>query len=65
MTHSRLLAERDPSSLSLFEISIYSPTIEETWKKSVIGRLMTTELPNPRWKEPLEAVAFHAGKYLS
>jgi hypothetical protein len=30
--------------MSVFELSIYSPTIEEAWKKSRIGRLKTMAL---------------------
>jgi hypothetical protein len=36
---TRMLPERAQRTMSVFELSIYSPTIEETWKKSGIGSL--------------------------
>jgi hypothetical protein len=51
--------------MSVFELSVYSPTIEETWKKSGISRLKIDGVLDQRWQEPLEAVVYNAGKYLS
>jgi sugar-specific transcriptional regulator TrmB len=39
--HDRMLLVRTQKTMSMFELSIYSPTIEETWKKSGISRLNT------------------------
>jgi hypothetical protein len=50
--------------MSVFELIVYSPTIEETWKKSGISRLKTDGVLDRRWQEPLEAVVYNAGKYL-
>lgn len=63
--YSRMLPERAQRTMSVFELSVYSPTIEETWKKSGISRLKTDGVLDQRWQEPLEAVVYNAGKYLS
>jgi hypothetical protein len=31
--YNRMLPERAQKTMSVFELSVYSPTIEETWKK--------------------------------
>jgi hypothetical protein len=59
------VAERAQKAMSMFELSVYSPTIEETWKKSGISRLKTDGTLDQKWQEPLEAVVYNAGKYLS
>ena len=51
--------------MSVFELSVYSPTIEETWKNSGISRLKVDGTLDHKWQEPLEAVVYNAGKYLS
>ncbi|SRR6266851_3368610 len=63
--YNRMLPERVQKTMTMFELSIYSPTIEETWKDSGISRLKTDGVPDRRWQEPLEAVVYNAGKYLS
>ena len=62
--YHRMLPERAQKAMSLFERSIYSPTIEETWKKSGINHLKTDGVLDQKWQEPLEAVIYNAGKYL-
>ena len=61
----RTLPERAQRNMSVFELSVYSPTIEETWKKSGINRLKIDGVLDHKWQEPLEAVVYNAGKYLS
>jgi hypothetical protein len=39
--HNRMLLVRAQKTMSVFELCVYSPTIEETWKKSGISRLNT------------------------
>jgi hypothetical protein len=63
--YSRMLPERAQKTMSVFELSVYSPTIEETWKKSGIGRLKIDGTLDQKWQEPLEAVVYNTGKYLS
>jgi hypothetical protein len=60
----RMLPERAQRTMSVFELSIYSTTIEETWKKSGISRLKVDGALDHKWQEPLEAVVYNAGKYL-
>jgi hypothetical protein len=62
--HNRILLVREQKTMSVFELSVYLPTIEETWKKSGISRLNTDGVLDQRWQEPLEAVVYNAGKYL-
>ena len=52
-------------TMTLFERSLYSPTIDETWKSSGISRLKIDGIPDVRWQKPLEAVVYNAGKYMS
>jgi hypothetical protein len=49
----------------MFELSVYSPTIEEAWKDSGISRLKVDAVRDQRWQEPLEGMVYNAGKYLS
>jgi hypothetical protein len=63
--YNRMLPERVQKTMTMFELSVYSPTIEETWKDSGISRLKIDGSPDQRWQEPLEAVVYEAGKYLS
>jgi len=63
--YNRMLPERAQKTMSVFELRVYSPTIEETWKKSGISRLKTDGTLDQKWQEPLEAVVYNAGKYLS
>ena len=63
--YSRMLPERAQKTMSVFELSVYSPTIDETWKKSGISRLKTDGALDQRWQESLEAVVYNTGKYLS
>lgn len=62
--YDRMLPERVQKTMTMFELSVYSPTIEETWKDSGISRLKVDAVPDQRWQE-LEAVVYNAGKYLS
>jgi hypothetical protein len=63
--YNRMLPERAQKTMSVFELNVYSPTIEETWKKSGISRLKIDGTLDQKWQEPLEAVVYNAGKYLS
>src|SRR5260370_23663775 len=63
--YNRMLPERAQKTMSVFELSVYSPTIEETWKKSGIRGLKIDGPLDQKWQEPLEAVVYNAGKYLS
>jgi len=62
--YTRMLPAKALKGLSIFELSVYSATIEETWKKSGISRLKIEGTVDQRWRDPLEAVVYHAGKYL-
>ena len=63
--YTRMLPERVQKSMTLFEMTIYSPTIEETWKHSGISRLNTDGSPDQKWQTALEAVVYKVGVYLS
>ncbi|HMH12571.1 MAG TPA: hypothetical protein VK578_05640 [Edaphobacter sp.] len=63
--YDRMSPERAQRKMSMFELTIYSPTIEETWKTSGISRLKIDGVLDQKWQEPLEGVVYNAGKYLS
>jgi hypothetical protein len=63
--YDRMSPERAQRTMSVFELTVYSPTIEETWKRSGINRLKIDGVLDQKWQEPLEAVVYNAGKYLS
>ncbi len=60
-----MLPERVQKTLTIFEMSLYSPTIEEAWKGTGISRLNTDSVPDQTWRESLEAVVCKAELYLS
>lgn len=60
----RSLSTRAQKAMSMFELSIYSPSIEETWKNTGISRLKTDSIPDRRWATMLEAVAYKISKYI-
>jgi hypothetical protein len=62
--YDRMLPERVQRTMTIFERSVYSPTIEEAWKGSGISRLKIDGIPDHRWQESLEAVVYNTGKYL-
>jgi hypothetical protein len=61
----RTQPERAQRTMTIFELSVYSPTIEETWKESGIRRLKMEGEIDWKWKEVIEAVAYNVSKYLS
>jgi hypothetical protein len=62
---SRTCPERVQRAMTMFELSVYAPTIEEAWKGSGISRLRLDAEPSKKWIEALEAVVYTAGKYIS
>ena len=62
--YRRMLPERVQKTMTMFELSVYSPTIEKVWRNSGISRLKIDGVPDQKWPEPLEAVVYNAGKYL-
>src|ERR1700731_4588250 len=57
--YNRMLPERAQKTISVFELSVYSPTIEETWKKGGISRLKIDGTLDQKWQEPLGAVGYN------
>jgi hypothetical protein len=51
--------------MTLFELTVYSPTIEEVWKETGISRLKIEGTISKRWQEVFEAVAYKTSKYIS
>ena len=62
--YNRMAPERIQRSLTMFEISVYSPTIAEPWADTGISRLRVDTQPHDRWYEVLEAVCYKAAKYI-
>jgi hypothetical protein len=63
--YARTSPERVQKSMTIFELSVYAPTIEEAWKGSGFSRLRLDGEPNKKWIDALEAVVYTAGKYIS
>lgn len=60
----RLLPERVQRTMTMFELSVYSPTIEEAWSQTGISRLRVDGTPNRHWHAVMEAVCSKAAEYL-
>ncbi len=63
--HDRIIPERTQKKMTLFELTVYSPTIEEVWKESGISRLKLDGTISHRCREVFEAVAYKTSKYTS
>jgi len=60
----RTYPERAQKAMTIFELSVYAPTIEEAWKQSGISRLKVEGVPTKKWTKALEAVVYTACKYI-
>jgi hypothetical protein len=60
----RTSPERAQKRMSLFEISVYAPTVEEAWKDSGISRLRLDGPITNRWAEVIESVVYTVCKYV-
>src|SRR3981189_3563842 len=63
--YDRIVPERTRKKMTLFELTVYSPTIEEVWKETGISRLKIEGAISRRWQEAFEAVAYKTSKYIS
>jgi hypothetical protein len=63
--YDRIIPERTQKKMTLFELTVYSPTIEEVWKETGISRLKIEGAISRRWQEVFEAVAYKTSKYVS
>ena len=63
--YDRIIAERTQKNMTLFELTVYSPMIEEVWKGTGISRLKIEGAISKRWQEVFEAVAYKTSKYVS
>jgi hypothetical protein len=48
--------------MTILELSVYAPTIEEAWKQSGINQLKLDSFPTEKGSEVLEAVVYTACK---
>jgi hypothetical protein len=62
--YERMLPERVQKTLTVFEISVYSPTIDEAWKGTGVSRLKVDGAVTGKWQEVFEAVVYKLTKYL-
>lgn len=63
--YHRVRPERAQRSMTIFELSVYSPTIEEAWKESGIRRLKVEGKIDWKWRDVIESVAYKVSKYLA
>ena len=63
--YDRVLPERNQKKMTLFELTVYSPTIEEVWTETGISRLKIDGTVGKKWQEIFEAVAYKLSKYTS
>jgi hypothetical protein len=63
--YARTLPARAQKAMSIFELSVYSPTIEEIWKETGIRRLKIEGAIDGNWSEVLEALVYKTSKYLT
>src|SRR5260370_30305620 len=49
--YDRIIPERTQKNMTLFELTVYSPTIEEVWKETGISRLKIERTISKRWQE--------------
>ena len=61
----RTSPERAQKGMTLFEVSVYSPTVEEAWKDSGISRLRLDGPITSRWIEVMESILYTVCKYVS
>jgi hypothetical protein len=61
----RTQTARAQRSMTIFELCVYSPTIEETWKESGIRRLKAEGKIDWKWREAVVSVAYKVSKYLA
>jgi hypothetical protein len=61
--YDRVVSSREQRSMTMFELSVYVPSIEDAWTKSKIKRLKVDQPPNESWSDSLEAVLYHLSKY--
>ena len=63
--YDRIIPARAQKNMTLFELTVYSPTIEEVWKGTGISRLKVEGTISKRWRDVFEAVAYKTSKYTS
>jgi hypothetical protein len=63
--YDRVVPARAQKGMTLFELTVYSPTIEEVWKETGISSLKVDGPINKCWQDVLEAVAYKTSKYVS
>jgi hypothetical protein len=63
--YDRIIPARAQKGMTLFELTVYSPTIEEVWKETGISRLKVDGPISKKWQDILEAVAYKTSKYIS
>jgi hypothetical protein len=61
---TRNSTERVQKTMTMFELSVYLPTIREALTDSGIGQLKVDSTPGRTWFQPLEVVVARASKHL-
>jgi hypothetical protein len=63
--YERTSPESSQKKMTIFELSVYSPTIEETWTTTGIRRLKVDGAISEKWSEVFEATIYAVSKYIS
>ncbi len=63
--YDRIRSSRGQKTLSLFELSAYSPSVSEAWTRSGIEFLDASAEPDQRWEKTIKALALVAERHLA
>lgn len=63
--YERVIPERNQKSMTIFELTFYSPAIEELWSETGISRFKPDGAITKKWNDVFEAVAYKLSKYSS
>ncbi|WP_263417979.1 hypothetical protein [Terriglobus albidus] len=63
--YERVIPARSQKNMTLFELTLYSPAIEELWSETGISRLKPDGAITKKWNDIFEDVAYKLSKYSS
>ncbi len=63
--YDRIRSSGVQKTLSLFELSVYSPSVSEAWTRSGIEFLDASVEPDQRWQKTIKALVHVAERHLA